>query len=172
MYLNYKHKKVSPVKIPENIEKHIYKKTLINPIDKKIKFQVDDIEAQINLFNLGRRTPTPTEVEMRKFRNLKILVLWLQKEQKFGRYCYYGCHCLPEGSHNIAQGGYGKPKDNIDASCRRFGQCYKCLKDEHKNDKGWPAQQPGCIGEEIGYSADLLVDNTTGRKYIQCNNYL
>jgi len=133
---------------------------------------VDDIEAQINLFNLGRRTPQPTEVEMRKFRNLKILVLWLQKEQKFGRYCYYGCHCLPEGSHNIAQGGYGKPKDNIDASCRRFGQCYKCLTDEHKEDKGWPAGQPGCIGEEIGYGADLLIDNDTGKHYIQCNNKL
>ena len=50
------------------------------------------------------------EIELRKFRQLKISVLWLQKEQKFGRYCYYGCYCLPEGSHNIAAGGYGKPQ--------------------------------------------------------------
>ena len=50
------------------------------------------------------------EIELRKFRQLKISVLWLQKEQKVGRYCYYGCYCLPEGSHNIAAGGYGKPQ--------------------------------------------------------------
>ena len=95
---------------------------------------VDELENLIAAQTpLGRRDP-PTELELRKFRNLKVLVLWLQKEKLFGRYCYYGCHCLPEGSHNIAQGGYGKPHDNIDASCRRFGQCYKCLVDEHKND--------------------------------------
>ena len=35
----------------------------------------------------------------RKFRNLKILVLWMQESKRFGRYCYYGCYCLPEGSH-------------------------------------------------------------------------
>lgn len=51
--------------------------------------------------------------QTRKFRNLKILVLWLQKEQKFGRYCFYGCYCLPEGSHNIAAGGYGKLRIKI-----------------------------------------------------------
>ena len=55
-----------------------------------------------------------SDLQIRKFRNLKILVLWLQKEQKFGRYCFYGCYCLPEGSHNIAAGGYGKPLDKID----------------------------------------------------------
>ena len=33
-------------------------------------------------YNIGRRIPPPTEVEARKFRNLKILVLWLQKEQR------------------------------------------------------------------------------------------
>ena len=74
---------------------------------------------------------TASEMELRKFRNLKILVLWLQKEQKFGRYCYYGCYCLPEGSHNIASGGYGSPVDGVDRACRDFKQCYKCLVDEY-----------------------------------------
>ena len=32
------------------------------------------------------------ELGLRKFRQLKIVVLWLQQEQKFGRYCYYGCY--------------------------------------------------------------------------------
>jgi hypothetical protein len=31
------------------------------------------------------------EIAVRKFRQLKIVVLWLQQEQLFGRYCYYGC---------------------------------------------------------------------------------
>merc|ERR1712203_937879 len=80
------------------------------------------------------------ELGMRKFRQLKIVVLWLQQEQKFGRYCYYGCYCLPEGSHDIAQGGYGKPQDNIDRSCKDFKQCYRCL------------------NEEFGYRFDLLTN--------------
>ena len=50
----------------------------------------------------------------RKFRQLKILVLWLQQEQKFGRYCYYGCYCLPEGAHDLSGGGYGEPVDGVD----------------------------------------------------------
>ena len=133
---------------------------------------IDDIEAQISLFQLARshRQEAPSLAEQRKFRNLKILVLWLQKEQKFGRYCYYGCHCLPEGSHNIAQGGYGKPLDNIDGACKRFGQCYKCLIDEHKDDNKEINGVTDCIGEEIGYAANLLIDDQTGKKSLQCTN--
>lgn len=129
---------------------------------------IDEIELEI-----ARNSPfmrRETDIEMRKFRNLKVLVLWLQKEKLFGRYCYYGCHCLPEGSHNIAQGGYGKPHDNIDASCRRFGQCYKCLVDEHKDDGLDINGADGCIGEEIGYRYDLMHDNATGKNSIECTN--
>ena len=42
-------------------------------------------ESADSLRNMG-------ELGMRKFRQLKIVVLWLQHEQKFGRYCYYGCY--------------------------------------------------------------------------------
>ena len=101
-----------------------------------------------------------SDLQIRKFRNLKILVLWLQAEKKFGRYCYYGCYCLPEGSHNIASGGYGQPLDNIDKSCFTFKQCYKCLIDEHGDE---------CRGEDVGYRADLLTDEA-GNKSIQCTN--
>lgn len=134
---------------------------------------VDDIEAAIlaNMgegFGLGRRT---TAVEERKFRNLKILVLFLQSEKKFGKYCYYGCHCLPEGSHDLAQGGFGVPKDNIDRSCRRFGQCYKCLLEEHKDDEFDISGNTICKGEEIGYQADLVDDpNGFNGRSIICLN--
>lgn len=100
---------------------------------------------------LGKdRNSPPSAVELRKFRNLKILVLWLQNEQKFGRYCYYGCYCLPEGSHNIAAGGYGTPVDGIDRACRDFKQCYKCLISEHEVEPG-PDDGNRCRGEELGY---------------------
>jgi len=135
---------------------------------------VDEIERAILLnmgIGLGRRKTTL--IQERKFRNLKILVLYLQKEKKFGRYCYYGCHCLPEGSHDLANGGYGKPRDNIDGSCRRFGQCYKCLLDEHKDGKGLPKKGnvTECKGEELGYEVDLIDDpNGYNGRAIVCLN--
>lgn len=103
-----------------------------------------------------------SEAEVRKFRQLKIVVLFLQKEQKFGRYCYYGCYCLPEGSHNIAAGGYGKPLDPIDQACFDFKNCYKCLEDEHADDGG-------CRGEDVGYRMDLNTD-ADGNNSVECTN--
>lgn len=86
------------------------------------------------------KSRSASDLQVRKFRHLKLLVLWLQKEQKFGRYCYYGCYCLPEGSHEISSGGYGKPIDNIDGACRDFKWCYQCLVREHNEatpDSSW-----------------------------------
>ena len=74
--------------------------------------ETDEIEAAIMAMMGVDRIETDEQV--RKFRHLKIIVLWLQKSKQFGKYCYYGCYCLPEGSHNIAAGGYGRPKDEID----------------------------------------------------------
>ena len=63
----------------------------------------DEIEKEImKLMNVDERNLT--EEQERKFRNLKVIVLWLQKGNQFGKYCYYGCYCLPEGSHDIANG--------------------------------------------------------------------
>ena len=78
---------------------------------------VDEIEEAIMAsaasgFGLGRREPS-TPLQERKFRNLKLLIVFLQKELGFGKYCYYGCHCLPEGSHDIAGGGVGEPKERV-----------------------------------------------------------
>ena len=76
-------------------------------------FIIDGEEDELERFIMNIMADDPRTLSLeqtRKFRNLKILVLWLQKEQKFGRYCFYGCYCLPEGSHNIAAGGYGKPR--------------------------------------------------------------
>jgi len=130
---------------------------------------VDDIEQAIMaLMGLDR---IDTEAQVRKFRTLKIAVLWLQNEQKFGRYCYYGCYCLPEGSHNIAAGGYGIPLDDIDRSCFEFKQCYKCLLAEHAGDHKGIGEEGICAGEEHSYKMDLFKD-INGEKHIECTNKL
>ena len=106
--------------------------------------EVDELDQAIAAFmgTSGDRFLQESPLMARKFRNMKILVLWLQEAKKFGRYCYYGCYCLPEGSHNIAMGGYGKPVDNIDRACFNFKQCYKCLLDEHADGQGLPKNTP------------------------------
>lgn len=122
---------------------------------------VDELEQAIMQFmGVDRIT---NDVQLRKFRQLKISVLYLQKEKKFGRYCYYGCYCLPEGSHNIAAGGYGKPLDSIDRACFDFKQCYRCLIDEHAGES------KECKGEDVGYRMDLTTDDD-GNKSIECTN--
>jgi len=128
---------------------------------------VDEIDQMImNLMGESEESFRGTgELGLRKFRQLKIVVLWLQQEQKFGRYCYYGCYCLPEGSHDIAQGGYGRPQDNIDRSCKDFKQCYRCLNEEYGDTS------KGCAGEEFGYRFDLI-ENDDGTKDVQCTNRL
>lgn len=110
-----------------------------------------------------RSTPRPKIKYMtpaRKFKQLKLVVLWLQKSDEFGRYCYYGCHCLPEGSHNLLGNGYGVPVDPIDRSCKNFFQCYDCAKIE----------DPTCQGDKVKYKYRLLQHKLTGKKSIECVN--
>jgi hypothetical protein len=118
----------------------------------------DELEKAIMAFMGTDRIASDDQI--RKFRQLKIVVLWLAAEQKFGRYCYYGCYCLPEGSHNIASGGYGKPLDAIDTACFDFKKCYQCLQDEHDNQ---------CGGEDVGYRMDLNTDSD-GKNWVECTN--
>lgn len=110
-----------------------------------------------------RSTPKPKIKYMtpaRKFKQLKLMVLWLQREQQFGRYCYYGCHCLPEGNHNLLGGGYGVPVDPIDRSCKNFFQCYECAKMENAM----------CQGDKVKYKFSLIQDPNTKEKTIECMN--
>lgn len=129
--------------------------------------EVDDIEQALMAMMGVDRVETADQI--RKFRTLKIMVLYLQDDAKFGKYCYYGCYCLPEGSHNIASGGYGTPLDAIDQSCFEFKQCYKCLRSEHAGDTKGGITDGVCAGENYGYAMDALVD-ADGNKYLKCNN--
>lgn len=95
---------------------------------------------------------------LRKFRNLKAMVMILQPANvtTFGRYCYYGCWCLPAGQHNLSS-GFGAPVDPIDEVCKEFALCYKCL------DIDFAGQ---CDPDKVGYMwarnyvNDVVVDVT------------
>ncbi|CAG5099479.1 Oidioi.mRNA.OKI2018_I69.XSR.g16542.t1.cds [Oikopleura dioica] len=75
----------------------------------------------------------------------------------FGRYCYYGCHCLPDADHSEFK-VFGKPVDNIDRTCRDFGTCYHCLKLKH----------PKCIPERTAYRFRLKKNKRLGTRSIDC----
>jgi len=116
----------------------------------------------------GKLAPkTKYQTAARKFRQLKILVLWLQKQPRFGNYCYYGCYCLPEGAHDLSGGGYGEPVDMIDRTCKTFNQCYECAKLGNGKiaDTG-----EHCVGEHTKYRFQLVTNETTGEKSIRCRN--
>merc|ERR1712176_1586452 len=61
--------------------------------------QVDEIEEAIQNF-MGVDRVTNIQ-QLRTFRRLKIAVLFLQNQPKFGRYSHYGCYCLPDGDVKI-----------------------------------------------------------------------
>jgi len=96
----------------------------------------------------------------RKFKHLKLIILWLQKQQEFGRYCYYGCHCLPEGRHELGAKNWGVPVDPIDRTCKNFYHCYECAK----------MRDQECSGDRVKYKYKLKIDKTTGEKDIACLN--
>lgn len=86
----------------------------------------------------------------RKLKQLKLLVLWLQPEHRFARYCYYGCWCLPDTDHADYTPRFGKPVDAVDGSCKKQAQCYDCAKMDHGSD---------CDSSSVGYKFELHKDS-------------
>lgn len=132
---------------------------LMEIIDQIQDGEVDEVEEAIqNFMGVDRFI---TDAQTRTFRRLKIAVLFLQNQPKFGKYSHYGCYCLPDGDTNIAKAGYGKPLDEIDRACQDFKNCYRCLADEHDKD---------CDGQSLGYGLDLVEIAGTGEKRLECTN--
>jgi hypothetical protein len=102
----------------------------------------------------------------RKLKQLKVLILWLQPEHRFARYCFYGCWCLPDADHKLFTVGYGKPVDNIDASCKRQSQCYDCAVMDHSDRV--------CDASTMGYNYKLHFDpadpTNHWKKSIECTD--
>lgn len=90
-----------------------------------------------------------TNPAARKLKQLKLLVLWLQPEHRFARYCYYGCWCLPDEDHADYVPRFGKPVDEVDSSCKKQAQCYDCAKMDHGDE---------CESSDVGYRFELHKD--------------
>ena len=70
---------------------------------------------------------TPEDREyMQRYLQLKYAILFMQRRKTFGKYCFYGCWCMPKGALDIGV-GQGHPVDAIDQSCHDFATCYNCL---------------------------------------------
>ena len=66
------------------------------------------------------------KAHMMKYLQLKYTILFLQKNKFIGKYCFYGCWCLPARA-SFDHIGYGQPVDQIDQSCKEFTTCYNCV---------------------------------------------
>lgn len=75
---------------------------------------------------MQERTSKEDQEYIKRFLQLKYAIMFLQKTKSIGRYCFYGCWCLPNGAADLGL-GTGPPMDDIDRSCREFATCYNCL---------------------------------------------
>ena len=55
--------------------------------------------------------------QLDKFTKLMEMIMYLQYEPVFSKYCFYGCWCMPSGGADINR-VWGQPVDEIDATCR------------------------------------------------------
>jgi len=94
----------------------------------------------------------------KKFLTLKQMIMFFQNTPTFGKFSYYGCWCFPDGANDITS-GYGEPVDDIDKTCKRMNQCYKCAQMRY-GKKECP------INTE--YTFKGLEDPVTGRRYVDC----
>jgi len=105
-------------------------------------------------------------LQARKLKQLKVLILWLQPEHRFARYCFYGCWCLPDNDHKLFTVGYGKPVDNIDGSCKRQSQCYDCAQIDHPDR----VCDPNIMGYSFKLHQDPTDPNNHWKKSIECTD--
>lgn len=96
---------------------------------------------------------------LRRLKQLKVLILHLQPEHRFARYCYYGCWCLPDATHDLHATGMGQPVDEIDMACKRQYQCYECAEMDH----------PGrnCQEHTVNYNYQLTYDNADPNNHMK-----
>lgn len=104
---------------------------------------------------------------LRRLKNLKLLVLHLQPEHRFLRYCHYGCYCLTDPLYSLTPPpNRGAPRDPIDAACKVQHQCYECAKMDH------PSRT--CTADKVQYSYVLMRDDNDPtnhwKKSIECTD--
>jgi len=104
-----------------------------------------------------------TEVQLKRFVELKQLVSWLQpKDKRISRYCFYGCWCLPEGAHSFVA-GEGRPVDLVDKACQYLWFCYTCAKQEMTGV--FSGKQRICNPTTVKYTFRFKYDKKKPRYY-------
>jgi len=93
--------------------------------------------------------------QLDKFTKLMEMIMYLQYEPVFSKYCFYGCWCMPSGGADINR-VWGQPVDEIDATCRDMQLCYKCAKLDYGNQ----------CKDTVGYSYKGYEVN--GERRIRC----
>jgi len=111
---------------------------------------------------LRERTQNEDQEYIKRFLQLKYAIMFLQKTKSIGRYCFYGCWCLPNGAADLGL-GTGPPVDNIDRSCREFATCYNCLYNQEIGG-GCDADAPA------RYVIRGRTDPVTSKKTLYCMN--
>lgn len=120
--------------------------------------------APIDFAELQRNDPMMMTTT-RKFKHVAGLIMFLQAVPILGKYVYYGCYCFSDAQYQL-DAGHGKPVDAIDSACKRFQQCYACVKKDFVEEK----QQANCDGTGRSYKFKGIVDPVTGQKQILCLN--
>ena len=110
-----------------------------------------------------RKQPEPTlrSGTMSKFLTVKLMIMFFQSSPQFGKYNHYGCWCFPDGTNDLGSynSGYGEPVDEIDKTCKRMSQCYKCAQMRYGKSE---------CPSNTTYNYQGLQDDATGLRYIKC----
>jgi len=122
-----------------------------------------DLNAGLNM-DLSS-IPQADMPQMRKFKHIASLIMYLQMVPILGKYVYYGCYCFTNAQYDL-DAGYGKAVDEIDGSCKNFHQCYNCVKRDFVIDK----EQANCDGTSRSYRFRGFIDPVTNQKHIECLN--
>lgn len=102
---------------------------------------------------VGSKTATA-----RKFFTVKQMIMYFQKTPLFGKFAYYGCWCFPDGPDDMSA-GYGEPVDDIDRTCKKLNQCYRCASMKFGKNE---------CPSNSDYQFQGLEDAVTGRRYVDC----
>lgn len=101
----------------------------------------------------------------RKFKHVAGLIMFKQAVPILGKYVFYGCYCFSDAQYEL-DAGKGRPVDSIDAACKSFHQCYRCVNKDFVQEAG----QENCDGSSRSYRFKGVVDAVTATKQIVCLN--
>jgi len=82
------------------------------------------------LTRTGRQSAIDALNDLRRFKALKNMVLFMSHDPRFGKYCYYGCYCLAallDSEGDLKPKQKGTPVDGVDLACKVQQDCYQCM---------------------------------------------